>query len=150
METLTKTKNIKIHKAKKKVVINNKNHELIEIKANRQPIGVYIKERDFHNNIFQLKKNDTIYSFSDGYIDQFGGEKGNKLKSGNFKKILLEFQNKNMQEQKEILLRKFDEWKGDLHQIDDIIIIGLKIPELKTPNKTGLDNILNLDNIKLT
>ncbi len=104
-----------------------RNNELIEFKGDRQPIGIYIKEKPFTNHIFQLKKNDNLYTFSDGYVDQFGGEKGRKFMKKRFKNLLLNIQNKGMAEQKQILDKTLENWKGNLRQIDDVIIIGVTI-----------------------
>ncbi|MCF6366422.1 MAG: SpoIIE family protein phosphatase [Bacteroidales bacterium] len=103
------------------------NYEFIKLKADRQPIGIYIHEKDFTNHSFQLQKGDTIYALSDGYVDQFGGDTGGKFKSGRFQKLLLSFQDKSMEEQKHILGRTFTKWKRDIEQIDDVLIIGMRI-----------------------
>jgi len=103
------------------------NDELIQVKGDRQPIGIHIHEKDFTNHTLQLKKDDASYIFSDGYVDQFGGEAGGKFKSKRFKELLESIQDKTMQEQHEILDQTFTKWKGELNQIDDVIIIGLKI-----------------------
>jgi len=110
-------------------VLKAKNKELIQLKADRQPIAVYVKETKFTTHKIQLEKNDIIYSFSDGYIDQFGGnpEKPEKYKSKKFKKLLLLMQNKNMEQQKYILNKNFEEWRGEEPQLDDVIVIGVKI-----------------------
>ena len=104
-----------------------KNKALIECKGNRQPIGLYEKMSPFKQTKIELKKGDSIYLFTDGYADQFGGLKGKKLKYRAFKKLLIENANKTMLQQKEILTLEFDNWKGDLEQIDDVCIIGIKI-----------------------
>lgn len=98
------------------------------LKADRQPIGVHVKEKDFTNYKFQLERGDCLYSFSDGYTDQFGGEKGRKFKTKNFQKILFTNYKKPMSEQKEILNNNFKNWIGDEYkQIDDIIILGVRV-----------------------
>ena len=102
-------------------------YTLIELRANRQPIGIYIREQPFDNISFKLEKNDSIYSFSDGYQDQFGGDTGEKFNSKRFKRLLLSIQDKSMTEQKRILEHNFIKWKGDLDQVDDVLVIGLKI-----------------------
>ncbi len=102
-------------------------YEFIKLKADRQPIGIYIREKDFTNHTFQLQKGDTIYAFSDGYVDQFGGDTGGKFKSRRFQAMLLSFQDKTMEEQKHILGRTFTKWKRDTEQIDDVLIIGMRI-----------------------
>ncbi|HRN41631.1 MAG TPA: SpoIIE family protein phosphatase, partial [Vicingus sp.] len=76
---------------------------------------------------FALQKGDVIYSFSDGYADQFGGEKGKKFKYKAFKELLLSIQNENMEAQKNILNDAFEKWKGNLEQVDDICVIGVKV-----------------------
>ena len=111
--------------------INNENikykDKLIELKANRQPIARFIKETEFSTTIFQLKKDDQLYTFSDGYADQFGGEHESKFMSKRFKKLLVDINNKTMIDQKNILEKTFDNWKGNLSQIDDVLVIGVKI-----------------------
>ncbi len=105
-----------------------RNNELMEIKADRMPIGIYIKEKEsFTNNEIDLKKGDTFYIFSDGYVDQFGGEDGSKFKTKNFKQLLLEIHQKPMAEQREILDKRVDEWRGKWEQVDDIIVLGVRV-----------------------
>lgn len=102
--------------------------ELSVIKADRMPIGVHERDdRPFTNMEFSMHKGDIYYILSDGYIDQFGGEKGKKFMTKRFKGLLLEIYTKPMAEQKEILWNTILEWRGDIEQIDDIIIIGIKI-----------------------
>jgi len=72
-------------------------------------------------------KGDSIYIFSDGYVDQFGGEKGKKYKSANFKKLLLSINDESMEQQKEMINKTFESWKGDLEQLDDVCVIGVRI-----------------------
>jgi serine phosphatase RsbU (regulator of sigma subunit) len=104
-----------------------RNGEIIETKANKQPIGKFDNPEPYTTHSFELEKGDSVYIFSDGYVDQFGGEKGKKYKSANFKKLLLSIQNKDMIDQKRILDGSFETWRGDLEQIDDVCIIGVKI-----------------------
>jgi len=73
-----------------------------------------------------LKKGDSIYIFSDGYVDQFGGEKGKKFKSKAFKSLLLSIQNKTMEEQRILIDKAFETWRGNLEQIDDVCVIGVR------------------------
>ncbi len=119
-----------IVKSKKVKVESEKIDEfegLTEIKANKQPVAIYIKMEPFINHEINLQKNDIIYIFSDGYADQFGGPKGKKFKYKPFKRLLLENINKPMKKQKEILNKTFEEWKGELEQIDDVLVLGIKI-----------------------
>jgi serine phosphatase RsbU (regulator of sigma subunit)/ligand-binding sensor domain-containing protein len=105
-----------------------RNNELIEYKADRMPIGIYVKEKEsFTNNIIDLQKGDVFYIASDGYQDQFGGEDGQKFKTKNYKELLLEIHQKPMAEQREILNKRIDEWRGRWEQVDDIIILGIRI-----------------------
>jgi serine phosphatase RsbU (regulator of sigma subunit) len=105
-----------------------RNNEFIEVKADRMPIGIYIKEKDsFTNNEIDLQKGDVFYIFSDGFQDQFGGEDGQKFKTKNYKKLLLEIHQKPMAEQREILDSTVDTWRGEWEQVDDIIIMGIRV-----------------------
>ncbi|MDF1676026.1 MAG: YfiR/HmsC family protein [Vicingaceae bacterium] len=102
-------------------------NELIEIKPDKQPIGKVDAPTPFTTHSISLKKGDTIYVFTDGYADQFGGEKGKKMMYKPFKNLLLSIQDKNMSEQKIILEQHFKEWKGGLEQVDDVCILGVRI-----------------------
>jgi serine phosphatase RsbU (regulator of sigma subunit) len=105
-----------------------RNNNLMEIKGDRMPIGIYhYSETDFINNEIQLQKHDCLYIFSDGYADQFGGTIGKKLLTKNLKEILLKIHTKPMQIQKELLHETFQQWKGDYKQVDDVLVIGLRI-----------------------
>ncbi len=106
-----------------------KKNQLIEYKADSFPIGIHVFDQvtPFTNNFIDLEKGDSLYIFTDGYIDQFGGPKGRKLMKKQFQEILLSVQNKKMIEQKSILENDFQEWKGQLDQIDDVMIFGIKI-----------------------
>ncbi|MGD9992697.1 MAG: SpoIIE family protein phosphatase [Salinivirgaceae bacterium] len=105
-----------------------RNGELIEFKADRNPIGIYIKELDsFTNHDIEVQKGDTIYIFSDGYVDQFGGGDGRKFKSKQFKELLLSIQKQSMLEQEMFLDQTIDEWRGNFEQVDDIIIVGIRV-----------------------
>ncbi|MDF1672287.1 MAG: tetratricopeptide repeat protein [Vicingaceae bacterium] len=101
--------------------------ELLETKANKQPIGQFDNPEPYITHTLELQKGDSLYIFSDGYVDQFGGDKGKKLKTANFKKLLLSIQKENMQKQKELLDEAFESWRGNLEQLDDVCVIGVKI-----------------------
>ncbi|MBS1652548.1 MAG: SpoIIE family protein phosphatase [Bacteroidetes bacterium] len=102
--------------------------ELTEYKADKFPIGNYIGEKKpFKNTTIPLKKGDQIYIFSDGYADQFGGDKGKKFMIGDFKKLLLDISQLPTNQQHKQLETTFTTWKGHLEQVDDILIIGVKI-----------------------
>jgi serine phosphatase RsbU (regulator of sigma subunit) len=102
--------------------------ELTEIKADRLPIGLHPKDDQlFKNNTVQLHPNDSIYLFSDGYSSQFGGEKMETFKLKRLREILLSIQEEPMKKQKEILETTLSSWKGKNDQVDDILIIGVRI-----------------------
>ncbi|MGC9375016.1 MAG: SpoIIE family protein phosphatase [Bacteroidales bacterium] len=104
-----------------------RNGKLNEYKADRMPIGIYYMEKEtFTNHELTIIPGDTIYLFSDGYADQFGGPAQTKFKSTNLKKLFTEIVNQPMNKQKGILEEKFNQWKGDLDQVDDIIVLGIK------------------------
>lgn len=105
----------------------DENKEIITLKGDRQPIAIHKIEKPFTNQKFQLQKGDSIYSFSDGYVDQFGGEYGKKMKMNRFKEILLSVSGKPMKEQKQLLENYFKKWSGKYRQIDDVLVIGVKI-----------------------
>lgn len=105
-------------------------NELIERKGNIISIGSYTKTQQqqlYTNHVIQLQKDDTIYIFSDGYADQFGGSEGKKFKINKFKTMLLSFNGVSMEQQKNILEKSIEEWRGSLQQVDDILVIGIKI-----------------------
>jgi serine phosphatase RsbU (regulator of sigma subunit)/TPR repeat protein len=104
-----------------------RNGEIIERKADKQPIGQFENTKPYTTHSFDLEKGDTIYIFSDGYVDQFGGERGKKFKGKAFRELLLSIQEKNMEDQKTIINKTFETWKGELEQIDDICIIGVRV-----------------------
>ena len=106
-----------------------RNKELIELKPDKKSIGGSHFELDkvFTNHIFELEKGDNIYLFTDGYADQFGGEKGKKLKYKSFQNLLLSISDLKMDIQKSKLEAYFSEWKGELDQVDDVLVIGIRI-----------------------
>lgn len=101
--------------------------KLTELKADRMPIAIHWKiDAEFTNQEIEIREGDTIYMFSDGYADQFGGPEGKKFRYKPLKDLLLSLQDKPMDEQEIILEDNFDEWKGALPQVDDVILMGLK------------------------
>ncbi len=119
----------KLEKEKSSLQLNisTDNKHLYEIKSDKQPISYYPEAKPFTNHKIKLEKEDSIYLFTDGYPDQFGGPKGKKFKYKPFKELLVSLSNKSMGAQKEALENNFIKWKGDLEQIDDVCVIGLKI-----------------------
>jgi serine phosphatase RsbU (regulator of sigma subunit) len=106
-----------------------RNNELVTYKPDKFPIGglQIQREEKFTNHEIALQKNDTLYLFSDGYADQFGGNKGKKLMSKKFKDSLLAIQGLSMQDQEKHLRDLFKNWKGSSEQVDDVLVIGIKI-----------------------
>lgn len=102
--------------------------ELKEFKGDPMPIGIYEQEdQSFSNTEILFKQNDIIYLFTDGYVDQLGGSDRKTFRSENLKKLLLDIKNKPMNEQKEALEKTFVDWSGEIDQVDDILIAGIKM-----------------------
>lgn len=101
--------------------------EQIIIKPVRNPIGLYVNEKQFESKDFQLMKGDKIYLASDGYQSQFGGPKNHVLKTSGYRRILSDIHNLPMAEQRQIIEQRFDEWRGHYKQTDDIIVVGLEV-----------------------
>lgn len=101
--------------------------EIIIVKGDKQPIGNYVKDEPFKTHTIELISGDCIYIFSDGFVDQFGGDNNKKFKSSNFKKLILSVQNKPMNSQKELFSKAFESWKGSYEQMDDVCLLGVKI-----------------------
>ena len=102
--------------------------QLYEKKANRMPVGLYDKEYEpFTATRFKYVENDVIYMFSDGYSDQFGGADGTKYKSKNFKELLLANATKPLSEQMHIVEETHLKWRGDISQVDDILVMGIRL-----------------------
>ncbi|MEO9531165.1 MAG: SpoIIE family protein phosphatase [Crocinitomicaceae bacterium] len=108
-------------------LIQIRNGELIEIKANKQPIGEFENRVPFTTHEIDIQKGDCFYVFSDGYADQFGGPKGKKFKGKTLKNLLLEMNDLPMNEQHIKLNEAFENWKGDFEQLDDVCLIGVRI-----------------------
>jgi serine phosphatase RsbU (regulator of sigma subunit) len=106
-----------------------RNNELFEIKPDKIPIGEVTdgKPYNYTTHKINIQKNDTFYIFSDGYADQFGGNNGKKFKYAQLKEKLLSIQHLTLQEQYNYLKNTFDVWKGNLEQVDDILLIGVRI-----------------------
>jgi len=102
--------------------------ELIEVSADRMPIGIYENTtKPFTRHTIPIISGDSIYLFSDGYCDQFGGPNLKKFKKKNLKKLLSEIHTLSMTDQRKKLKQNLDHWQGDLPQVDDILILGIKI-----------------------
>lgn len=104
-----------------------RNQEMIEYKPDRQPIGKFDNPTNFKTHKIQLEKGDKFYIFSDGLADQFGGQKGKKLKTGKMRELIMAQQSNSMQMQFDIMDKFFEMWKGSLEQVDDICVIGVSV-----------------------
>jgi serine phosphatase RsbU (regulator of sigma subunit)/uncharacterized protein HemY len=103
-------------------------NELIEGQADRMPVGFHDKlTNNFSFQEFELQSDDNLYIFTDGYVDQFGGENGKKFMAKRFKQLLVDIHEKTMDEQKQLLDKTITDWRGELDQVDDILVIGLRV-----------------------
>ncbi|WP_375561720.1 two-component regulator propeller domain-containing protein [Bernardetia sp. OM2101] len=115
----------------KNSLIYIQNEELHELKANKIPIGgnwIGKQAIKYTNHTIKIDSPTVVYTFSDGYQDQFGGEKNRKFMKGKFKNLLLEIHKLPMKQQNEILKDKFEDWRKEYPQIDDVLVIGVRIP----------------------
>ncbi|MCB0478460.1 MAG: tetratricopeptide repeat protein [Crocinitomicaceae bacterium] len=112
-------------------IMVDKEYTLIEIKADKQPIGKFHKKEPYTCHQLNLLPGDTVYLFTDGYVDQFGGGQdkpgGKKFKTTHFKKFLLSIQDKDMEQQGEQIEETFERWKGVFEQVDDVCVIGVRV-----------------------
>lgn len=107
------------------IVVSQNN--IIHLDYDKMPVGKGEKITNFNLYTFELNSSDTLYLYTDGYADQFGGEKGKKFKYKPLNELLLSASQEELNAQKEILNNTFENWKGNLEQVDDILIIGIKI-----------------------
>jgi serine phosphatase RsbU (regulator of sigma subunit) len=128
---------ISINKETNEILFSGANNPLFvysednitEYKGDKFPVGSFVDEQtlNFKTSSIEVKKGDVLYMFSDGYADQFGGERGKKFK---LNKLRTEFKSnykKPIKEQKNLFHKTFTEWKGELEQVDDVLIIGIEI-----------------------
>ncbi|MES2397731.1 MAG: tetratricopeptide repeat protein [Bacteroidota bacterium] len=102
--------------------------ELIEQKPDKMPVGKHDKGREpFTLNTYNLQKGDVIYTLTDGMPDQFGGDKGKKYMIKNLKQFFLNIANFPMEEQQAKVAQEFDRWKGELEQVDDVCVVGVRV-----------------------
>lgn len=101
--------------------------QLTEYKGDKMPVGAHLKEVKFSLHEIDLERGDNIYIFSDGYVDQFGGDEGKKFMAKPFKDLLTSVYGKSMPEQQQVLEDTLDKWQAALDQVDDILVIGICI-----------------------
>ncbi|MFP4620656.1 MAG: SpoIIE family protein phosphatase [Bacteroidales bacterium] len=107
-------------------IINNQ--EFREIRGDRMPVGINFNyNKPFTTHEIQLKKGDTLYLFTDGFPDQFGGPKGKKFRYKYFKELFISSNGSSVKKQKEILEQTFYKWKEGYEQLDDVLVVGIKI-----------------------
>jgi len=97
------------------------------IKATKQPVGKFMKRMPFLTHNILLKTNDLVYLFTDGFADQFGGQKNKKFKYSSLKKLLLSVAGQGVDNQREALKKSFDDWKGVIEQVDDVCVVGIRV-----------------------
>jgi serine phosphatase RsbU (regulator of sigma subunit) len=107
--------------------LNYNGLRLYEFRGDRQPIGLYWEEQIFTTHRVALQDQDSLYLFTDGYIDQFGGENRKRYKSRRFRELLLSIQHEPMEVQKQLLEQAHKKWRGENEQIDDICVVGFRI-----------------------
>lgn len=114
---------------KRVTTIENSALELLEIEPDKMPVGYTgTKTASFTKKTMQLYSGDVIIQLTDGFADQFGGERGKKLKYAPLKRALLESQAIQVSAQIEAISKLFDEWRGDLEQVDDVCLVAVKVP----------------------
>lgn len=128
---------IAIHKHSNEVLFTGANNpiyhisngELTQIKGDKFPVGAFVGDQiqKFTTKKFNVEKGDTIYLFTDGFADQFGGDKGKKFKYAPFQEKLKTISNTTLTEQNQTMQEEFIKWKGTHEQVDDVLLIGIKI-----------------------
>lgn len=103
------------------------NEQFVELSADRMPVGVGERKENFTLHTIEANKGDMLYLYTDGYADQFGGSRGKKFKYKQLNELLLALHSKPLTEQYFELKNSFDNWRGELEQVDDVCIIGIKI-----------------------
>ncbi|TND08373.1 MAG: protein serine/threonine phosphatase [Bacteroidetes bacterium] len=101
--------------------------EMLELKADKQPIGSFENPQPFTTHTVRLNPGDLVYIFTDGYADQFGGPDGKKFKYKPMKELLMSMSGQEPYRQHALLAETFDKWKGNLEQVDDVLVIGIRI-----------------------
>lgn len=102
-------------------------NSLTELSNDKMPIGIGERKQDFNTYNLKYQKGDCLYLFTDGYADQFGGEKGKKFKHKNLETLLLEVNSKPNSEKREALNNAFEKWRGHLEQVDDVTVVGINL-----------------------
>ena len=110
------------------LLVSRKGETINKIKGDSQPVGIYSGElKSFKTNKVKVKEGEMLYLFSDGFHDQFGGEKGKKYMSRKFYKFLLSISKENPEKQSKLMEEEFTRWKGNYEQIDDVCVMGVRV-----------------------
>jgi serine phosphatase RsbU (regulator of sigma subunit) len=109
------------------LIKNGKTSELVETPCDRMPVGIGEKKDEFKLYILDVQKGDVLYLYTDGYADQFGGPKGKKFMYKRLNEKLISLSSLPLSEQYVQLKNTFNEWKGNLEQVDDVCVIGIKL-----------------------
>jgi PAS domain S-box-containing protein len=106
-----------------------RNNNVTKLKADKQAISasVDLEKKSFTTQQYDLQKGDCIYLFTDGYADQFGGPHGKKFKYKQLEELLLKSSSDSLGSQKEVLTQEFNKWKGGLEQVDDVLVVGVRV-----------------------
>ena len=109
-------------------LIHIRNGVITEFKGDKQPIGIYAgTPKPFTNKVIEVQKGDSVYLYTDGYADQFGGHQNKKFKYSQLKELLATIAELPMDVQKEKLKINFEAWKANNEQVDDVLVIGITI-----------------------
>jgi serine phosphatase RsbU (regulator of sigma subunit) len=119
------SKNITYAAANNEPVLIRKN-EIILLPKDKMPVGKGEKMSSFTLQSLVLETGDVLYLYTDGYADQFGGPKGKKFKSKALNELLIDYSSKSISEQENFLRKEFDAWKGNLEQVDDVCVVGIR------------------------
>ena len=111
------------------MIVDSQNSEVITVKADRNPIGWYHRDIGFHQSVLDLKDDDVIYMFSDGYTDQINS-KTEKFTKFRMRKIMKDFAKYDLQTQREKYLESFNDWKSGVEQVDDVLLVGIRAKSL--------------------
>lgn len=108
-------------------IIRKGSEQVEEVKGHKEPIGKSPDPTPFTTHSIELQSGDTFYIFTDGFADQFGGTRGKKFKARPFKDLLVSIQHQDMVTQRELIDSAFETWRGDLEQVDDVCVIGVRV-----------------------
>jgi serine phosphatase RsbU (regulator of sigma subunit) len=106
--------------------LENDDYSLYRLRPDKQPIGVHWEEEDFNTHVIKLQAGDSLYMFTDGIADQYGGKNRKKYKSRRLKKLLLSIQAESMEDQGTLIKAAYESWRGNNEQIDDVCMIGVR------------------------